>query len=93
MYVQSDNQVRSRNQYCHSNATISTHSERVFVALVTQHAHACAILKSVARLALPHFSTVQHKLHDFPREGEGGDLLSMKACFDFLCSFREKKKL
>jgi len=72
MYVRSDNQVRSRNQSCRSTETITTYSECVFVALVTQHARACAILKSVARLALPHFSTVPQKLQDFPGQGGGG---------------------
>ena len=36
-----------------------------FVALVSLHAMACAILSSVPCAALQHFSTLTHKQHDF----------------------------
>ena len=41
-------------------------SDRVSVALVTQHAKRMPsfILSSAARLALPYFSTLSHKRHD-----------------------------
>ena len=39
-----------------------TYSECVFIALVLQHATRCAILSSVACLALQYFSTLSHKL-------------------------------
>jgi hypothetical protein len=54
----------------------------VFVALVIQHAKIMRriISSSVACLAVPYFSTLSHKLHDF----RGGKKLSMKCWFDFL---------
>jgi hypothetical protein len=51
------------NHYCSDRAIIITYSERVSVALVTQHAKRmrCTILSSVACLELPYFSTLPHK--------------------------------
>jgi len=44
----------------------------------------CTILNfsSVACLALPHFSTLPHKWHDFPNR-----ITEHKKCFDILCNF------
>ena len=50
----------------------------------------CTILSSVSCPALPYFSTLSHKRHDFRGGGwRGGRLLSIKICFDFVYSFDE----
>jgi hypothetical protein len=43
---------------------------------------ACAILLSVAYLALHYFSTLSHKRHDFRKNG-----IEHKMCFDFSLRF------
>jgi hypothetical protein len=50
---------------CHGKAVSIKYSECVFVALVMQHASACAILLSEACSALRELSTLSHKRHDF----------------------------
>jgi hypothetical protein len=76
-----NNEARSRNHCCCGKAISITYSEClcVCVALVIQHAkRMCGIiLSSVAWLALPYFSHIISKWHDF----------RAKACFDFLYNF------
>jgi hypothetical protein len=73
-------EARSRTHCCQGKATSITYSECVSVALVTQHAKRMRriILSSVDCPALPYFSTLSHKQHDFAKK-----LLNIKCASSF----------
>jgi hypothetical protein len=81
--------ARSRDHCCSGIAIIITHSECVFVALVIQHAKHMRriLLQCVSCQALPYFSTLSHKCHDFVESGGGGgvgfggEFLNLKCVF------------
>ena len=66
MYLESNIEVRSCNNFWFGKAVIITYSECVFVALGSQHAMRIRsiILSSVTCLATPYFSTLSDKWHD-----------------------------
>ena len=63
VFVQTEG--RARNHCCRGEAVSITYSECVPIALVFQHAKRMRLLSSVARPAVPYFSILSHKRHDF----------------------------
>jgi len=63
-------QARSHNQICRGKTKNFTHSKCVSVVLIIHHAKRmhCVILTPATCLAVPYFSTLPHKLHDFRKK-------------------------
>jgi hypothetical protein len=81
MYVERIIEARSRNHCCYEKSMNITGFE--CVPFVIQHAKCIhlIILPSVDCLALPYFSTLLHRRHDF---GENEIVVHNAVCFDFV---------
>jgi len=73
------------NHHCRVKAINSTYSERVSVALIMKHARRMRriILSTVLYPAVPYFSTLSHKRHDFRKK----KIIDHEVSFDFRYNF------
>ena len=67
MYVYRNTEVHSCNHCCCGKAISITYSECVSVASVTQYAK-CTCHVLLSSVALPYFSTLSHKWHNFQQK-------------------------
>jgi hypothetical protein len=80
----------SSNNWYRRKLVSITYSECMSVALIIQHAMCMnrIILPPVACPTLPHSPTLSHKIQDIFWGGvEGGRILNMNVCFDFIYNF------
>ena len=70
MYLQRNNELRSRNSCCLGKAISITYSEWVYVPSVVQHAKymRLIILSSIECLGLSYFSKLSHEGHNFRKK-------------------------
>ena len=85
MYVQCSTEARSRKHCCRGKAWSITYSEFVSLVSVIQHATRMRhiIFTSVTCLAIPYFSTLSHKRHDFRKK----KILNIKCVLIFYTTF------
>jgi hypothetical protein len=82
MYVKLNTETYSCKRWCSGKAISITYSERMSAALVTSMHSTCAVLSSVASLAVPYFSTLAHNSLDFRKS-----YWTFYLCFDFVYNF------
>ena len=91
MYIQRNNEVRSRNHFCSEQAVSITYSECVTVALVIQHAKTMRNISMFSVACVGYtmfFSALSHIWHDFRKKTIIREICDV--CLDFLYKFCPK---